>query len=71
MRTRFRVPSASALVQKTVLLYTIYKNNQTSYLSNIVLQGNSAFNNRNVDKVPLFKIENGFYKLSNKSTYFY
>ena len=42
--------------RKLCFFYKIYKNNQPSYLSNIVPQRSSVFNTRNVDKVPLFKI---------------
>ena len=40
--------------------YKIYKNNQPSYLSNIVPRRNFAFNTRNVDKIPLFMIKHNF-----------
>ena len=52
------------LVQKTMLFYKICKNNYRTYLSNIVQKQNSAFNTRNVDKVPLFKIKHDFFKNS-------
>ena len=42
--------------RKLCSFYKIYKNKQPSYLSNIVPKRNSFFNNRNVDKVSLFKI---------------
>ena len=50
--------------RKLCFFYKIYKNNQPSYLSNIVPQQNFAFNTRNVDKVPLFMIKHNFFKNS-------
>ena len=46
---------------KKLCFYKLYKNNQTSYLCNVVPQRNSAFHTRNVDKVPLFKIKHNFF----------
>ena len=44
--------------------YKIYKNNQPSYLCNIVPQRTFAFNTRNVDKIPLFMIKHNFFNNS-------
>ena len=49
-------------LRKLCFFYKICKNNQPSYLSNIVSQRNCAFNTRNVDKVPLFKVNHNFLK---------
>ena len=48
--------------RKLRFFYKIYKNNQPSYLSNIVPQRNFAFNTRKVDKVPLFKVNESWYR---------
>ena len=50
--------------RKLCSFYKIYKNNQPSYLSNIILKRNSTFNAKNVDKVPLLKINHNFFKNS-------
>ena len=47
--------------RKLCFFYKIYKNNQPSYLSNIVPQRNFTSNTRNVEKVLLFKIKHNFY----------
>ena len=46
------------------MLVQIYKENQPSSLSNIVPQRHFAFNTRNIDKTPLFKIKHNFFKNS-------
>ena len=50
--------------RKLCFFYKILKNNQPSYLSNIVPQRNFAFNTRNIDKDPLFMIKHNFFKNS-------
>ena len=47
---------------KLCLFYRLYENNQPSCLSNIILQQNSAYNIRNVDKIPLFNVGHNFFK---------
>ena len=61
-KIKFGVPSASTLIQKTIFFLQDFKNNQPSYLSNIVPQQNFAFNTKKVGKVPLFKIKHNFLK---------
>ena len=61
-RIRFGVPLASTLVQKTIFFYKISESNQSRYLSNIIPQQNFAFNAKNADKVPLFKIKHNVFK---------
>ena len=50
------------MIQKTIFFLQDFKNNQPSYLSNIVPQQNFAFNTKKVGKVPLFKIKHNFLK---------
>ena len=50
--------------RKLRFFYKIYKNNQHSYLSNIVPQRSFTFNTRNIDKVPLFKLSHNIFKNS-------